>query len=46
MKGASSIEIRRQALKGRYRPLVIDGLHKILTGYTTLDELNNKLRIF
>ena len=46
MKGASSIEIRRQALKGRYRPLVVDGLHKILTGYTTLEELNKKLRIF
>ena len=46
MEGASSIEIKRQALKGRYRPLIIDGLHKILTGYTTLDELNKKLRIF
>ena len=46
MKGASSIEIRRQALKGKYRPLIIDGLHKILTGYTTLEELNKKLRIF
>ena len=46
MKGASSIEIRKEALKGTYRPLVIDGLNKILTGYTTLDELNKKLRIF
>ena len=46
MNGASSIEIRRQALKGSYRPLVIDGLHKVLEGSTTLEELNNKLVIF
>ena len=46
MKGASSIEIRKEALKGTYRPLIIDGLNKILTGYTTLGELNKKLRIF
>ena len=46
MHGASSIEIRRQALDGKYRPLVIDGFNKVLNGYTTLDEINKKLRIF
>ena len=46
MNGASSIEIRKQALKGSYKPLVIDGLHKVLDGDTTLEELNNKLVIF
>ena len=46
MNGASSIEIRRKALQGTYKPLVVDGLHKILDGITTLEELNNKLVIF
>lgn len=46
MNGASSIEIRKQALNGKYRPLVIDGFNKVLNGYTTLDEINNKLRIY
>ena len=43
---ASSIEIRREALKGSYRPLVVDGLNKVLNGTTTLEELNNKLIIY
>lgn len=46
MNGASSIEIRKEALKGKYRPLVVDGLHKVLNGTTTLEELNNKLVIY
>ena len=45
-KGASSIEIQEEALKGSYKPLVVDGLYKILDGQTTLDELNNKLIIY
>lgn len=43
---ASSIQIRNEALKGNYKPLVIDGLYKVLEGYTTLRELNNKLVIY
>ncbi len=46
MNGASSIEIRKQALNGKYRPLIIDGFNKVLNGYTTLDEINKKLRIY
>ena len=45
-KDASSIEIRNEALKRGYKPLVIDGLYKILDGKTTLEELNNKLVIY
>lgn len=45
-KGASSIEIRKTALEEGYRPLIIDGLGKVLSGITTLDELNNKLVIY
>ena len=43
---ASSIQIRDEALKGSYRPLVVDGLYKVLDGKTTLQELNNKLVIY
>lgn len=46
MSGKSSLEIRRLALQQNYRPLVIDGIRKIVNGYTTLDELNKKLLIF
>ena len=45
-RGESSLEIRKQALKEGYKPLVIDGLNKVLDGYTTLKELNSKLAIF
>ena len=45
-KDASSIEIRDEALKRGYKPLIIDGLYKILDGKTTLEELNNKLVIY
>ncbi len=43
---ASSIQIREEALKGSYKPLIIDGLYKVLEGKTTLEELNNKLVIY
>ena len=46
VKGASSIEIRNKALEQNYRPLVVDGISKVLKGITTLNELNNKLLIF
>ena len=34
------------ALKNGYLPLVIDGINKILSGITNLQELNNKLAIY
>lgn len=43
---ASSGEIRQAALAGEYKPLVVDGIQKVLEGYTTLEELNNKLIIY
>jgi type IV pilus assembly protein PilB len=46
MSGKSSIEIRKKALEQEYRPLVIDGLNKVLKGETNLDELNKKLLIY
>lgn len=46
VNGASSVEIKREAMKGQFKPFVIDGIQKVINGYTTLDELNNKLVIF
>ena len=46
MDGKSSIEIRRKALEQKYRPLVVDGVNKVLNGLTNLDELNKKLLIY
>ena len=46
IKDESSLEIRKEALKEGYKPLVIDGFNKILSGYTTLKELNSKLVIY
>ncbi|MCI8352932.1 MAG: type II/IV secretion system protein [Clostridia bacterium] len=43
---ASTLKIKEEALKGSYKPLVIDGLNKVLNGVTTLQELNKKLVIF
>ena len=46
MKGASSIEIKKHALLGKYNPLCIDGINKVLEGVTNLEELNRKILIF
>ena len=46
VKGASTIEIRNKALEQNYRPLVVDGIHKILNGDTTLEELNKQLILY
>ena len=43
---ASSLEIRKKALEIGYKPLIVDGVNKILDGITTLEELNNKLIIY
>ena len=45
-RDASSLEIRKKALDTGYKPLVIDGIEKVLKGITTLEEINNKLVIY
>lgn len=42
---ASTLKIREQALKGEYKPVVIDGIYKVLDGITTLEEIDRKLNI-
>ncbi len=46
VKNASSLEIKNEALKQGYKPLVMDGINKVLNGITTLQELNNKLVLY
>ena len=46
VRGASTIEIRNKALEQNYKPLVVDGLHKVLEGYTTFEELNRQLVLY
>ena len=46
VSGASSMEIRKKALQENYRPLIVDGIRKVLKGETTLEELNKKLLFF
>lgn len=46
VKGASTIEIKNKALEQNYRPLVIDGIRKVLNGDTTLEELNKQLILY
>ena len=46
INNASSIEIRNEASKENYKPIIVDGLNKVLEGKTTLEELNNKLIIY
>lgn len=45
-EGGSAMQIKEAALKNGYKPLVIDGVNKILEGFTNLEELNNKLALY
>lgn len=46
IKGMSSLEIRKIAIQQGYKPLVIDGISKVLEGKTTLEEVNKKVIIY
>ena len=46
MEGKSSIEIRKKAMEKDYRPLIVDGVRKVIEGATNLTELDKKLVIF
>ena len=46
LNGKTSIEIRQEAIAQGYKPLVVDGIRKVIAGHTTLEELNKKLLIF
>ena len=45
-EGKSTHEIRQYAIKNtEYKPLVVDGVNKVLSGITTIDELKTKITI-
>lgn len=45
-EGKSSIEIREYAINNtKYKPLVVDGINKVLNGITTIDELKSKITL-
>ena len=46
VRGDSSVDIKAAALRNGYRPLVIDGINKVINGITTLEEINKKLIIY
>ena len=46
VNGASAIEIRNEALKGSYKPLIVDGINKVLDGITNLNEIDRKIVIY
>ena len=46
VKGKSALEIREEALKGGYRPLVTEAIRRVVDGTTTLSEANHKLLFY
>ena len=46
VENASTIQIREKALQEGYKPLIIDGINKVLNGITTLEEVNNQLLFY
>lgn len=46
VNGASTLEIKTQALKDGYKPLAMDGIFKVLDGITTLEEVNKKIILY
>ncbi len=46
MENESTIVIRNMALAKSYKPLIVDGIQKVLEGVTTIEEINNKLAFY
>ena len=46
VKNASTLEIREEAYKEGYKPMIVEGIKKIISGVTTLEELNSKLLFY
>lgn len=42
----SAIDIRKAALNSGYVPLIVDGINKVISGITNMEELNNKLALY
>ncbi len=46
IRDESTLKLKQAAMEGQYRPLVVDGINKVLSGDTNIEELNRKLRIY
>lgn len=46
VEGASSLKIKEEALKLGYKPIIVDGINKVLDGVTTLKELDSKIVLY
>ena len=46
INNASTLEIRDEAMKEGYKPLLVEGIKRVIDGTTTLNELNNKLLFY
>ena len=45
-EGFSIIDIKKYAIENtEYKPLICDGINKVLSGLTTIDELKRKITI-
>ena len=45
-EGESTISIKKYAMENtEYRPLVVDGVNKVLNGTTTIEELKRKISL-
>ncbi len=45
-QGETTLKIKEEAMKSGYRPLIVDGIEKVLDGTTNIEELNRKLRLY
>ena len=46
IKDASTLEIREESYKEGYKPMIVEGIKKVINGITTLQELNSKLLFY
>lgn len=46
VEGASSIKLKTAALENIYKPLIVDGINKVLDGTTTLNEIDSKIILY
>jgi len=46
VEGASSIQIKNNAFENGYKPLVVDGIKKVINGITNMDEIDKTLIIY
>jgi len=44
--GASSIQIKNKAFENGYKPLIVDGIKKVINGITNMDEIDKNLIIY